>query len=68
MQSVQGLGEDAGVSKYHAIRTTIDGINFASRKEALRYCGIPGNRQRDVERLMRKMGYTVKDSAFEGAE
>lgn len=26
------------MSKYHAIRTTIDGINFASRKEALRYC------------------------------
>jgi hypothetical protein len=31
-----------------------------------RHRGIPGNRQRDVERLMRKMGYTVKDSAFEG--
>ena len=26
------------MSKYHAIRTTIDGITFASRKEALRYC------------------------------
>jgi hypothetical protein len=32
-----------------------------------RHRGIPGNRQRDIERLMAKMGYAVKDSAFEAA-
>lgn len=26
------------MSKYHAKRTEVDGITFASRKEALRYC------------------------------
>ncbi len=29
--------------------------------------GIAAHRQRDIERLMAKMGFSVKDSAFEAA-